>query len=67
MTPDDIRAWPATVDVVTAFRAFGLGRDAAYAVVKRGTAPVTVLRVGRRLRVTRASVMTALGIGEVAP
>jgi hypothetical protein len=66
-TPDEIRAWPATVDVPTAGRAFGVGRDESYRLAREGRFPVPVLRLGRYLRVTRAAVLTALGIGDTAP
>jgi predicted DNA-binding transcriptional regulator AlpA len=61
-TLDDIRAWPATVDVPTAGRAFGIGRDESYRLVHQGAFPVPVLKLGRYLRVTRSSVLAALGI-----
>ena len=63
-TPDDIRAWPATVDVPTAGSAFGIGRDESYRLVHQGHFPVPVLKLGRYLRVTRSSVLTALGIDD---
>jgi len=49
---------------VTAGRFFGLGRDATYRAVKDGTFPVPVLKIGGRFRVTRASVLAALGIED---
>jgi hypothetical protein len=65
MTPaslDEIVAtWPPTVDVVTAGRAFGLGRAAAYELARRGDFPTPVLRLGTRLRIVTADVITALG------
>jgi hypothetical protein len=39
-----------------------MGRTAAYEAVKAGTLPVPVVRVGRRLVVTRSSIVAALGI-----
>jgi hypothetical protein len=64
MTPAEVRALPVTVDVPTAGRALGLGRDGAYRAAADGTLPVPVLRLGRRLRVTRASLLAALGIPD---
>jgi hypothetical protein len=55
-----------TVDVQTAGRAFGIGRDQAYRLAREGRFPVPVLRLGRYLRVTRASVMEALGVHDLA-
>ncbi|MFC0530838.1 DNA-binding protein [Phytohabitans kaempferiae] len=65
-TPDEIRAWPVTVDVPTAGRAFGVGRDESYRLAKQGRFPVPVLRLGRYLRVTRASVLVALGVSDTS-
>jgi hypothetical protein len=65
-TPDEIRAWPATVDVPTAGRAFGVGRDESYRLAREGRFPVPVLRLGRYLRVTRSAVLDALGISDSA-
>lgn len=64
---NEILAWPVTVDLRTAGRAFGVGRDQAYRLARENRFPVPVLRLGRRLRVTRASVMAALGIDDEAP
>jgi hypothetical protein len=63
-TVEEVRSWPVTVDVRTAGRAFGLGRDQAYRLAREGRFPVPVLRLGRYLRVTRAAVLAALGIQD---
>jgi predicted DNA-binding transcriptional regulator AlpA len=63
-TADEVLSWPVTVDVRTAGRAWGLGRDQAYRLAREGRFPVPVLHLGRYLRVTRASVLEALGISE---
>jgi predicted DNA-binding transcriptional regulator AlpA len=66
-TADEIRSWPATVDLQTAGRAWGIGRDQAYRLAREGEFPVPVLRLGRYLRVSRAAVLAALGIAETVP
>jgi predicted DNA-binding transcriptional regulator AlpA len=66
-TVGEIRSWPVTVDVQTAGRAFGIGRDQAYRLAREGQFPVPVLRLGRYLRVTRAAVLDALGIEDATP
>jgi hypothetical protein len=66
-TVEEILSWPVTVDVQTAGRAWGLGRDQAYRLAREGNFPVPVLRLGRYLRVTRAAVLQALGINEADP
>lgn len=63
-TVEEVRSWPVTVDVATAGRAWGIGRDQAYALARQGRFPVPVLRLGRYMRVTRASVLDALGIED---
>jgi len=63
---EEIRSWPVTIDVKTAGRAFGIGRDQAYRLARADEFPVPVLRLGRYLRVTRASVLEALGIDSAA-
>jgi hypothetical protein len=63
-TVDEIRSWPVTIDIQTAGRAFGIGRDQAYRLAHDGSFPVPILRLGRYLRVTRASVLSALGIED---
>ncbi|GAA0951547.1 hypothetical protein Vau01_035830 [Virgisporangium aurantiacum] len=65
-TSDEIRAWPVTVDVPTAGRAFGLGRDESYRLARAEMFPVPVLRLGRFLRVTRGALLKALEIGDEA-
>lgn len=61
-TADEVIAWPVTVDVPTAGSCFGLGRDTSYDMARDGTFPTPVLRLGRALRVTRASLLAALGM-----
>lgn len=67
MTKAEVLALPLTVDVVTAGRAFGIGRDMSYRHARQGTFPVPVLRVGGRYLVTRAALLRGLGITEDGP
>lgn len=60
-TLDEIRGWPATVDPVTAGRAFGISRSYAYELVRSGAFPARVLKVGGKNRVVTASILAALG------
>jgi hypothetical protein len=57
-----IRALPATVDVETAGRAYGVGRTTAYALAKAGKFPCEVIRVGNAYRVLTSSLLKSLGI-----
>lgn len=65
MTVDEVRALPAAVYFPMAGRPFGIPRDKCYKMARAGTFPVPVLRYGRRLVVTRASILAALGIEDV--
>ncbi len=61
LTPEELRALPAAVDLVTAGRAFGIGRTKAHELVRAGEFPTRVLRLGRTYRVSRADLLRALG------
>ena len=62
MNRDELLALPTTVDLVTAARALGIGRTAAYQLARAGELPVPVLRLGSRYRVPTAALLTALGV-----
>lgn len=64
MTEDEVRALPVAVDLPTAARALGLGRTAAYELVRRGAWPTPVLRLGRLIKVPRAALLTLLGLTD---
>lgn len=59
-TLDEIRAWPAVVNVPEAARAIGCSRSQLYELIKRGQAPVKVLSFGARHRVVTASLVRLL-------
>lgn len=65
-TLEDIRTWPATVDVPTAARAFGLSRSHAYELAKVGSFPARIIPVGSKYRVVTASILRALSEVEAA-
>lgn len=58
-TLEEVRGWPATVDLPAAARALGISRSQMYSLVKRGEAPVTVLNFGSK-RVVTASLVRLL-------
>lgn len=60
-TVEDIRAWPATVDVRTACTVYGISGSHGYELVRRGEFPARVIRLGRRTRVITASILATLG------
>lgn len=58
----DLAALPATIDVVTAARALGIGRTKAYQLARDGEFPCPVLHVGNAYRVPTASLLHLLGL-----
>lgn len=60
-TLDEVRGWPATVSVEQAAAALGISRAHAYDAIKTSTFPARALSVGRRIRVTTASILAVLG------
>mgnify|MGYP001075121942 CR=1 FL=1 len=64
----EVLAWPVVVPWwPDAARALGYGQHAAYAAARDGTAPVPILRRGRRLVVLRSALLVALGIEDRPP
>lgn len=66
MTRAELLALPATVDLVTAAKALGIGRTSAYQLARSGDLPVKVLRLGARYRVPSAALLEVLGIADDA-
>lgn len=66
LTPEQILALPAAVDVPKAGECFGFGRSKAYELARSGQFPVPVLPMGSMFRVTRASILAYLGIEDTA-
>jgi len=62
MTPAELLALPVSVDLVTAGRAFGLGRTKAFELARQDKFPCRVLKVGQKYRVPRSAIFEALGI-----
>lgn len=65
MTPEELHRLPAVLDVPTAACVLGVGRSAAYTMVKSGTWPTPVLRLGRRIRIPSAPLLSLLAVGPV--
>ena len=68
LTIGELQNLPATIDLLTAAKAFGIGRSLAYELADpdRGEFPVEVLRFGSRLRVRTIDVLNALGLAPAA-
>ena len=66
MTVEELQALPVSVDLVTAGRAFGIGRTKAFELAKQDKFPCRVLRVGEKYRVPRSALFEAPGIEPAA-
>jgi len=62
MSMEELLALPVSVDLRTAARAFGIGRDAAYRMAAAGIFPCPVRREGQQYRVTRPDLFRAVGL-----
>jgi len=58
---EEARKLPTVVDLPTAGRMLGIGRSAAYELVRVGEWPTPVLRLGRLIRVPTAPLLELLG------
>lgn len=58
-TLDEVRCWPATVDVTRAANALGISRSKLYALIQTNEAPVRVLDFGAK-RIVTASLVRLL-------
>ena len=69
MNREELAALPAVVDVPTAAQALGLGKTAAYELIRCGAWPTPVLRLGKLIRIPTAPLLTLLGIpaGRIEP
>lgn len=62
MTTEQLLRLPVSVDIVTAGRAFALGRDKAYELAGGDEFPCPVLMLGKRYCVRKADIFEALGL-----
>ena len=66
MSAAEARALPVSFGLDTANKALSLGRAKGYDLAKRGQYPVRVLRIGNAYRVTRADLLSLLGVADTA-
>jgi predicted DNA-binding transcriptional regulator AlpA len=64
MSMEELLSLPATVNVTTAARALGIGRDKAYQLIKSGDFPVRTLPLGSTVRVSTVALWKFLGVGR---
>ena len=62
MTREDALALPPVVSISTAAELLGLGRSAAYELVRSGQWPTPILRLGRLIKVPTAPLIALVGI-----
>ena len=56
-------ALPAVIDVPTAADVLGVGKTAAYELIRCGEWPTPVFRLGKLIRIPTAPLLTLLGVG----
>lgn len=64
LTRAELLALPASIDILTAGRAFGIARTTTYALARSGEFPCKVIRAGKSYRVITADLLRVL---DVAP
>ena len=67
MTREELLELPSVVDVPTAAAALGLGRSAAYDLIRTNQWPTPVLRLGRLIKVPSAPLLELVGIEARTP
>ena len=64
MTVEQARNLPPVVDVPTAAAILGIGRTAAYELIRIGQWPTPILRVGKLIRVPSAPLLELVGVSR---
>lgn len=64
MTIEELTRLPVTLDLLTAAKAFGMGRTVAYALAKADHFPCRVFRAEGRYVVAREDLLRSLGVSE---
>lgn len=62
LTQEQILMLPPVVDVPTAAAVLGVGRSAAYELIRCGQWPTPVLRLGKLVRVPTAPLLELVGV-----
>ena len=62
MTNDRVRELPAVVDVTTAAALLGIGRTAAYELIRTERWPTPVLRLGKLIRIPTKPLLELVGL-----
>lgn len=59
---DEIRSLPPVVDVPTAAAVLGIGRTAAYELIRTDSWPTPVVRLGKSIRIPSAPLLALVGV-----
>jgi len=61
---EQMRNLPPVVDVLTAAAILGIGRTAAYELIRVGQWPTPILRLGKLIRVPSAPLLDLVGVSR---
>ena len=64
LTDDQVHTLPAVVDVPTAAAILGLGRTAAYELIRTKRWPTPVLHLGKLIRIPTAPLLELVGVSR---
>jgi predicted DNA-binding transcriptional regulator AlpA len=64
LTETDLRSLPPVVDVPTAAAVLGIGKTAAYDLIRSGKWPTPVLRLGKLIRVPSAPLLELVKVSR---
>jgi len=64
MTVEQMRNLPPVVDVLTAAAILGIGRTAAYELIRIGQWPTPILRLGKLIRVPSTPLLDLVGVSR---
>ena len=64
MTVEQMLSLPPVVDVLTAAAILGIGRTAAYELIRIGQWPTPILRLGKLIRVPSAPLLDLVGVSR---
>ncbi len=65
VTRDELLALPPGSDVSTAADVFGVGRSAAYEIIRSGQWPTPIIRIGRHIRIPTLPLHELVGMAPV--
>ena len=64
MTEEQLRSLPPVVDVPTAAAVLGIGRTAAYELIRCGSWPTPTLRLGKLIRIPTAPLLELVKVSR---